>query len=1111
MCCICNYNTLANENYIFEQISTSEGLSSGTVYAVLKDSRGFMWFSTDDGLNRYDGYTFKQFNAKNPEWQINKSLQFLNLVEDRYGRIWIATSEGLYFFDRNNEKIVHFLDHSGLKIPLTLINETINTLFYDSRDYLWIGSYNGIVRIKITENMLSTTTNDVAIFLKSGENDYQIFNNQVFSITEDNDRKIWIASNSEYLECYDYKSDSITKYRIEIPGLTKWNFLNKRISIDNLNNLWIATQGMGAIYWDRQNNTFTQTTSININNEQINTSLLRTIMIDSSNRVWFGTDGNGIIIYDKANNKTINYRSDTNNQSRISSNAIYTLYEDDKNNFWVGTYLTGINKVAVSKLNFGVHYSVPNSNNHLNNKIVTNICEDQNGLIWLSTDGGGLNIYDQNTKSFRHLMHKPNNKNSLSINTAIALFCDNDNKMWVGTYNGGLNIYDQEHEKFKHYRFNPNDTTSISSDHVWGFEQDQWGNMWIATVSSGINLMKKGSDSFIRYQITDINYSGPDQITSNAITYLFIDNKHRLWIATEWGLDMIELKKVNFNDITPKLHFNHIINPNTDSSIKEYRISYVTQDTLGNIWVGTKGAGLIKINSETLEHNFFTINEGLPHNVITGILTDNNNLWISTNHGLSNFNIETQQFRNYDASYGLQSNVFMKTACLKASNGIMFFGGINGFNAFNPNEIVIENDFFLPIVTDFMLFNQSVQVGNKQQNSFYLEKSIIETKHIDLNYKNNNLTFEFSALDYANAEKISYLYKLEGFDNEWNLTNSKIRIAKYTNLNPGKYTFMLKASSQQGYWPNYHYSLPINIEPPWWRTKLFIISSIVFGIMLLLFIYYYRVRSLKMQQIILQNTVDKKTKQLQIMNRDLENAIQTKDKFLSIVAHDLINPFNSIMGFSDVLLSNYNNMNDNHRIETIEIINNASNELFDLLDNLLQWSRSERGLLEFTPQKTDLKSAIDKSISLVNLSSKIKNINIEKHLPLNKCITIADERMLNTVLRNLLSNAIKFTPNGGQIIVAIEQSNNQYSISIIDNGIGISAENIEKLLEKNIKFTTSGTNNEKGTGLGLVLVKELIEKQNGTLKVESTEGKGSTFTFSLPVWNEQNEINQADI
>lgn len=1094
--------SFCSEQFVFEQLSTTEGLSSGTVNTIFKDSRGFMWFSTDDGLNRFDGYTFKVYNPAEKTGKSDKSLQFLDIVEDCYGTLWLGTSDGLFFFDRDDEKIVQFIDSTKIFLPENLLNGSINAVFYDSRNYLWVGTYNGVVRIKTTENISQIHDDNITLFQSSSTTHRKINNNVIYSINEDYNGEIWIAANSDILERYSYDNDSLKQFAIDIPNLKYWDYLSKRIYVDWNNNLWISTLGAGLIYWDREKNTYTQHKSVIIDGNVVETDVVRVLMLDRQNRIWIGTDGNGLIVNDIQNDSFSWYYKDIDNPSMINSNAIYSLFEDEESNIWIGTYLAGVNKLVTNRLNFGLHYSVPNSNNKLSHKVVTNFCEDHNGLIWISTDGGGINAYNRETGNFRHFKHNPNNKNSLSTNTAITLFCDSDNRIWIGTYSGGLNIYDQKTENFTHYRYHPVDTNSISSDHVWGFEQDKWGNMWIATVSSGLNLMKKGTKSFIRYQVNNINYSGSDQISSNAITHLYIDKQNRLWIATEWGLNMVDLEQVDFSEDVPNLEFNHYINPNYETDISEYRVSYVTQAPNGTIWAGTKGAGLVKIDSETSNHTYYTVYDGLSHNIVSGILFDDkSNLWISTNNGLSNFDVNTKQFKNFDTSFGLQSNFFMKTSCLKASDGTMFFGGIEGFNEFNPAEVVFDNQYFNPIVTDFSLFNQSVKIGSSYNKQIVLEKSIVETNTLNLNYHNNHISFEFSALDFANPEKIFYSYKLDGFDENWQIADANMRLAKYTNLDPGQYNFLIKASSNINSWPDDHSSLGIVITPPWWKTPFFITFAIIAVMVILVSIYYYRIFSLQKQQIVLKNAVDKKTEQLQTMNRDLEDAIHTKDKFFSIVAHDIINPFNSIMGLSEVLMSEYNKMDDKQRVGIIESINLSSNNLFDLLENLLQWSRTERGLLKYTPEKVELNKQIESIISLLNLSSNKKNLSIKTQIPDSECFAKADSRLLNTVLRNLLSNAIKFTPKDGEIFVEVEKHEKFYSISIIDNGIGMSETDVDSLFDKDKQKSTTGTDNEKGTGLGLMLVKEFVEKQNGTLRVKSQKGKGSTFTFTIPIWN----------
>jgi signal transduction histidine kinase len=369
-----------------------------------------------------------------------------------------------------------------------------------------------------------------------------------------------------------------------------------------------------------------------------------------------------------------------------------------------------------------------------------------------------------------------------------------------------------------------------------------------------------------------------------------------------------------------------------------------------------------------------------------------------------------------------------------------------------------------------------------------------------LDYKENNISFRFSVLNYSAPEKVIYSYKLDGFDAEWQTTDSDYRIATYTNLNPGTYNFQVKAKNQGCDWPEHFASVTIDIKPPFWQTSWFIIS-LVFIILFLAYMFYYiRISALKKQKQVLENAVNKKTSELKHTVNQLVETQQTKDKLFSIIAHDLINPLNSIMGLSEVLMEDSENSKTENQTEIVRNINRSSNELYDLLENLLQWSRAERGLLKYSPEKVFIKKEIEKNLSLLNLSAKRKNIEIDIQMPDYECTVKADQRLLNTIIRNLVSNAIKFTPEYGKIIIKAERKEHHYIVSIIDNGIGISQENIKRLFQKESSVSTSGTNNEKGTGLGLVLVKELIEKQNGRLFVQSEVGKGSTFSFTLQVW-----------
>ena len=329
-----------------------------------------------------------------------------------------------------------------------------------------------------------------------------------------------------------------------------------------------------------------------------------------------------------------------------------------------------------------------------------------------------------------------------------------------------------------------------------------------------------------------------------------------------------------------------------------------------------------------------------------------------------------------------------------------------------------------------------------------------------------------------------------------------MRDARYTNLNPGEYTFRVKASTNEEIWPGKEASIKVNVRPPWWKTIWFKIMTIILAITILVVVFYTEIYRLEKQKSILKTTVDERTKQLQTANEQLSESNITKDKFLSIIAHDLINPFNTILGFTDLLLENYSQWNDDKRIKTIRTINDSSNNLFELLGNLLQWSRSERGLLKYTPEKIDLNNCIFKITSLFAQTAKVKNINIELNHSDEIYLVKSDLQLLNAILRNLISNAIKFTSAGGRVIIKTERKGSYIVISVIDNGIGIPKDKLVNLFRKDISQSTLGTNDEKGTGLGLFLVKEFVTKQGGTLNIESEVGKGSIFSFSVPLWTE---------
>lgn len=1092
------------DHFVFEHISTEHGLPSGTINSTFRDSYGFMWFCTDDGLCRYDGYNFKTYKAEKTANFPIQNIQFISIVEDSFGQIWVGTSLGLFFYNPNRDRILPYSSLTDIEIDISLINGSINCLLFDSHQYLWVGTYTGIVRLKISDYDVDVINHeDIEVFNYNLNDSLKPGDNNVLSIVEDAKRQIWFSSNSNQLVFYNYPNNKFSYYKVDLPDFEKTANYGLKIQIDNNDDLWIASSGYGLIYLDREKNEFTQFKYFSNDKNHIDIQFIRCLFIDNNNCIWIGTDGNGLVFFDKKNNEIKHFRKDVEDHSNLSSNAIYSIYEDATGIFWIGTYLMGLNKYVSNKSNFGQINSSPYSKTGLSHNIVTGFCEDKNHQIWISTDGGGLNLLDRKTYQFKHYKHDPSNPASISTNTTMTLFCDRENNIWIGTYNGGLNKFDQKTQKFQHYWYNPHDPTSISSNHPWSFAQDKSNNLWVATVDAGLNLLKPGSSSFINYTTTVFNYYGPEQLNSKYITQLFIDKNNRLWIGTEFGLDMVELDLVDFSLPKPNLIFNRYVPSDTTNSISFNRISCINEDGLNNLWIGTRGGGLNKLDTKTNLFTCFNVEDGLPHSVINGILFDqDNNPWVSTNNGLSCLDIETGKFKNYDTSDGLQSSVFVKTSYFKTSDGMFLFGGINGFNAFYPENITTIRTNLKPLITDFKLFNQSIAVREEINNRIILNKSIYKLDEIDLFYKENNIAFEFSALDNSTPEKVYYSYKLNGFDQDWQITDAKMRIAKYTNLSPGEYMFSVKASNNDESWPDVETSILIHIRPPWWKTLIFRISVIVLLITLWIVGFSARVYSLEKQKRILESKVEEKTQQLSATNKQLIESNMMKDKFMSIIAHDLINPFNTILGFSDLLLSNFSSWSHEKSMASIKTINESSNNLFELLGNLLQWSRSERGLLEYSPEKIDLNQCVQKNVFLQSATAKTKSITINVEFSGDNCMVKSDMHLLNAIIRNLISNAIKFTPSGGEISIRTEKNDKYMLVSVIDSGVGIDKNKIKNLFRIDTQHSTTGTNDEKGTGLGLFLVKEFVNKQGGTLNIESKVNLGSTFSFTIPCWTE---------
>ena len=809
------------QNIRFKHLTIDDGLSQSWIHSIYQDKYGFIWIGTDDGLNRYDGYDFHIYkNDTRNEYSLNSSA-ILNMFEDSNGNLWIGTREGLNFYDRKNDRFIR---------RSSIIQQAVRSIAEDKDKNLWIGTSINLYRLNLENDSLYTYTAD-----SPEQNGNSLSNNDVRAIFIDDRNNIWI-STAYGLNLYDKATNSFIKYYHDNndPGSLSNNDI-RTLLMDKSGRLWIGTptgldlftnaqdRPLRGIFEHYQNNSKDQ--------NSISQGAILSLFEDDKHNLWIGIENGGLDLfnlntYKKGVNSFTHFKNDPNSSTSLSNNSIYSLFQDKQKNIWVGTFGNGINIISAVGGKFIHFLSEPGNKNSLINNQVNTFLEDKN-FLWIGTEGG-LERYNKTDGSFKHFVHDPLDRRSIGSNAVWALCKDKRGNLWVGTWGGGLNRFDYTTETFEHYYNDPQDTNSIGASNIFSILEDKSGNLWIGTMGGGLNLFDTKKGIFTRY---DNANSG---LYTNYVASIVEADNGDLWLGNEASLERFNIKTKRIE------HFLHSADDSTSIS-SNYVIS-ILEDSKGNIWVGTN-TGLNLFNKSTEGFTCYRIENGLPDNSINSILEDyHGNLWLGTNRGLVKFidaiNIPAKpKFKNYTFEDGLQSNGFGKRSCLKGADGIMYFGGTNGFNVFDPNTIT-DNTYIPPIVINsFQIFNKPVLIGERG-----LKKETGTDESLILSYKQSVFSFGFAALNYNSSSKNRYAYKMEGFDEEWNYVGTK-RAATYTNLDPGEYTFKVKGSNNDGVWNEEGASIHIIITPPFWQTLWFSITIAMVLLGILYWMYKRWVRS----------------------------------------------------------------------------------------------------------------------------------------------------------------------------------------------------------------------------------------------------------------------------
>ncbi|ELR71416.1 hypothetical protein C900_02757 [Fulvivirga imtechensis AK7] len=802
----------------FDHLGNVRALASRSVTAMVQDQKGFLWFGTPDGLLRYDGYEIKMYKNEVGNANSLSDNNIRDLAVDTLGNIWIATQGGgLNQFITEKNKFVRY--QNDPKDKNSLSGNATWSLMVDSKNNVWIGTWsNGL-------NMFDQNTGKF-------ERQFTDFTEPILTIYEDSRGVIWAPING--LASYNPQTGETNYYNantFDSNGLASSDV--RVISEDGEGTLWIGTESTGLYSLLIEENEFqrytTESDSLNITSS----NAIYDIHIDENGAIWLAT-GNGIDIWDKPQGRTYHYKKNEADPYSLSNNSPRVIFKDRSGTVWIGNEGAMINKL-LDKKNFKTYRHDPLNPNSLSNNVIRALYEDDQGLIWVGTQAGGLNVLNRETGEVKRFPSDTTLGIYVDHPQISAIYKDESGIMWVGTWGGGIYKLEVAQNRTTIYKHDPRNANSVPDDRIQMFHKDRFGDFWVGT-ENGLARFEPGSGKWRKF----IGIKG-STIQGKA----FKEEKDgTLWVGTWHGLNRIG---VNRNDVKTYTH-----NPDDWHSLSSDHVISLHHDGSGHLWVGTFGGGFNKFD---IQHERFTgyfEKDGLPNNVIYGILEDeNNNLWLSTNNGLSQFNPTTEEFRNYDSSEGLQGNEFYWGAAYKNADGSLMFGGVNGLNIFFPSEIT-NNTIVPPIViSDFLIYNKPVSIG---QDSI-LQKSITYTDDITISYKQAVITFNYAALNYNHSEKNQYAYVLEGFEDNWNDVGNK-RTATYTNLDPGEYVFRVKGSNNDNIWNEKGIMLSLTVTPPFWRTWWFYIICAISAGSMFYGLIKFRERGLKRDKQALQRSID---------------------------------------------------------------------------------------------------------------------------------------------------------------------------------------------------------------------------------------------------------------
>ena len=1048
---------------VFENISVEDGLPENSVTCILQDYLGYLWLGTQNGLVRYDGYSMKVFKPENMNQEKMMQNGIVALYEDTEKTLWICTLNGLYKFNRSDETFQCYKNIVNDKESIG--TDLLRCIYEDHKGRLWIGTQEGLSffdrkKEKFTNYYFYLRKSEV--ITTSAPNRYNL---SVNALNENPiNGELLIGTSFEGLWKFNCTKKTFSKYKFKNNQVDKEIGYIQSFNIFKDKKIWMASYHT-LCSLNPETGEFSSYIDFPVKKEKRlwkPSFASASIIKDYNGLIWcsFNTGGKGIFCLDPKTKYFQNYKPISVQHYDNYHNKIYAIYEDHSGIIWAGTWGTGLWKWDRRKNKFLTANRGLNSFKELKNFSATSFSYDSTGFIWFGSPRG-LQKYDLKKGTFKNYLQSETCVTKYDLYT---MYINKSGIIWLGTINCGLIRFNPVDGSYRYYFNKPNEPIILTNKSITNIYQDHLGFFWISTDGYGLYRFDT-----VKYNLKQFKHdpNDPSSLSQNQPGKIFEDSFNTLWIGTNLG----GLNKFDRN--TEKFIYCG------------FRcITQIYEDKKRNFWVGDYFTGLNlfdRMKNKVIK--CYNQQDGLVTNSLWGILEDkHNNLWISTNNGLLKFNSETNSFKRYSKADGLPDNFFSVIGHCIGPNGTMLFNTDKGLVIFNPDSI--KDD---PVPPKVVIVK--VSLFNRPDEKLNYEGLVSELKEIKLSYEQNDLRFDYVGLQFSEPGKNKYKYILENFDIDWIVTGNQ-RNATYTNLDPGEYVFKVMASNRDGVWNKEAASLKIIITPPWWETNpaYFFFALIFFG--MIYFIWKMRLKRIKIKH---------EYEMSRFEAEKLHEVDELKSRFFTNISHEFRTPLTLILGPAKQVIEK---INDQKIKNDLWIIHKNANKLLGLVNQLLEISKLESGNIKLRTKALNIITFIKAIVFSFSSFAERKNISLKFNSSEDKIIAYIDKEKIEKIITNILSNAFKFTPENGLIEVSVYKDEEYASIAICDTGIGIPEEKISKIFDRFYQVNGTHTREQEGTGIGLSLTKELVDLHKGKIEVESKEGKGTSFTISIPLGKE---------